>query len=46
MDGKTIYYALRDAAERYGFVGDAADDLLGQAAQAIADDPRNGEGLL
>ena len=43
MDTEAIYQALRETAELYGFVGDHADDLLLQAAQSIADDPRNAE---
>ena len=35
MDAETIYYALREVAEQHGFVTEAADELLGSAAEAI-----------
>lgn len=40
-DAEAIYEAMKDAAEQFGWVGEHADDLLDQAAQAIADDPQN-----
>jgi hypothetical protein len=43
MDAEELYYKLRAFAEEHGFVGDHADSLLGDAAQSIADDPRNNE---
>ena len=43
MDAETIYDALRETAEKFGWVGEHADDLLGDAARAIADDPQNAE---
>lgn len=35
MDAESIYYALRQYAEEFGFVSDHADELLGAAAEAI-----------
>jgi hypothetical protein len=41
VDSAAIYEALRDTAERFGWVGAWADEKLEEAAQAIADDPQN-----
>jgi hypothetical protein len=35
MDAESVYYELRGFAEKFGFVSDAADELLGSAAEAI-----------
>lgn len=44
MDAEEIYHRLRAEAEQYGFVDDAADEHLADAARVMAEDPRNQEG--
>lgn len=45
MDAEELYYKLREEAEKYGFVGDHADELLADAARSIIEDPQNAEGV-
>lgn len=40
MDAESLYHRLREFAEGLGFVGDAADEHLAEAARIIAEDPR------
>lgn len=41
IDAETLYMKLREVAEGFGYVGSHADEKLGEAADAMADDPEN-----
>lgn len=41
MNAQDVYEELRDTAEKFGWIGEWADEKLQEAAQAMADDPQN-----